>query len=343
MKKHYTNLIVGGGPAGLYMAWRMSQQNIDDIAICEWSPVRVGGRIYTKTFEGGEFVELGGMRFSNKHYVLKEVISQLALNDHVVPFEMTTDRLYYLRGDHLNQSEIPKKSLPYKTEFSKYLPDELFKNIEKQVTDNKSPKTRAEWFDFFDNWTIPSSFKSKVYKQGDFIGNIGYWNLMFDQLGSEGFLYAADAGGYSSNVINSNAAYAIYSNSEFDLDQSYERLDQGYSLLFNTLEKECIKKSVVINKGQRLNEFCWNSNTKKFHCTFIEYDQNGGQTGIKTEVTSDKLLLCMPRHSLELIQENDVSGDSWPINKPRKVLKNSKVQYYIESVIQQPSYKIALM
>src|SRR6202041_4123369 len=81
---------------------------------------------------------------------------------------------------------------------------------------------------------------SSVYQKGDALKNIGYWNLMFDQLGSEGFGYTADGNGYTSNVINWNAAVAIQSNDEFTPGSQYKTLTKGYSYMFNKLFDEIV-------------------------------------------------------------------------------------------------------
>jgi hypothetical protein len=52
--------------------------------------------------------------------------------------------------------------------------------------------------------------------------DIGYWDLMFDQLGPEGFSYTADGNGYTSNVINWNSAVAIDANNEFVSGNEYK-------------------------------------------------------------------------------------------------------------------------
>ena len=42
-----------------------------------------------------------------------------------------------------------------------------------------------------------------IFKKGQKLKDIGYWNLAYDVLGQEGFSYLADGNGYSSNVVNS--------------------------------------------------------------------------------------------------------------------------------------------
>ncbi|KAK7590785.1 hypothetical protein V9T40_002398 [Parthenolecanium corni] len=347
--KHYNNLIVGGGPAGLYTAWRLSSKSgrpNESTAIFEWSAKRLGGRIFTKTFQYGQHLELGGMRFTEEHKVLQKVLTMLNLTHHIVNFTMTSDRLYYIRGEHIYGSRISYRGVPYKTdvpEYSRMDPTQLFEKIADRVIGGNQPGNAEEWCRFYDNATLPSSFNSTIYKAGDVIGNIGYWNLLMDQLGSEAFQYLADAGGYTANVINQNAAQAVHRNSEFGNGVKFKTLDRGYSLLIDKLANESLKQSVKIFRGQRLTHFHWDAKVKKFYSTFVQYDENGTSTSNQTVVTSDTLFLCMPKNSIDLIHENDVANSSsWP-HSELKVLKNSRGKYFIESIIQQPAYKIGLL
>lgn len=76
--------------------------------------------------------------------------------------------------------------------------------------------TRRQWGTFYRDGVIKvHTGDASVYQKGDKLKDIGYWNLMYDQLGSEGYKYAADGNGYSSNVINWNSAYAFQANNEF--------------------------------------------------------------------------------------------------------------------------------
>ena len=95
-------IIAGAGPAGLYTAYRLlssgSLQEGDNLALLEWNPGRVGGRIHSYYFQdaSGQYVEAGGMRFSieknfpdtiqNGHVLLQNLIVTLNMVGDVVPF-----------------------------------------------------------------------------------------------------------------------------------------------------------------------------------------------------------------------------------------------------------------
>ena len=99
---------------------------------------------------------------------------------------------------------------------------------------------------------------------------------MYDQLGSEGYNYAADGNGYSSNVINSNTAVDINSNNEFAPGSQYKTLSIGYSGMFNYLFEDiknmCKAKGIQFkyHPDTRLHSILWKN--KKAHFTVATRD-----------------------------------------------------------------------
>jgi monoamine oxidase len=79
----YHTVIVGGGIAGLYTAYRLLKRSPTmRIFIIEKSP-DVGGRVYTYDGFKGAMVEAGAGRFSNHHVRLRKLIRELGLEKHV--------------------------------------------------------------------------------------------------------------------------------------------------------------------------------------------------------------------------------------------------------------------
>ena len=73
-------IVVGGGPGGLYTAWRLltdPNSTFSSVTILEMSNERVGGRIFTQTFQNSNYVDLGGMRFANTQQVINKVIERI--------------------------------------------------------------------------------------------------------------------------------------------------------------------------------------------------------------------------------------------------------------------------
>ena len=99
-----------------------------------------------------------------------------------------------------------------------------------------SPTTRLGWCEFYQKGRLTNEpGNQSVFENGQLVKNIGYWNLMFDQLGSEGYNYTSDANGYTSNVINWNSADAFNANNEFAPGNQYRTLKHGYSSMFTAL------------------------------------------------------------------------------------------------------------
>ncbi len=123
-------VIVGAGASGLFTAWRLFDSGKigpgDTVRLYEWSNEHVGGRIHTYDFPqgSGQYIEAGSMRFATDvvdgqivggHVLLQNLIHDLGLDPLVVDFIESADRLYYLRGENIWESDIPKSgsTLPY--------------------------------------------------------------------------------------------------------------------------------------------------------------------------------------------------------------------------------------
>ena len=192
--------------------------------------------------------------------------------------------------------------------------------------------SRADWCKFFASGTVPPAYGTTVFPAGTKVQNIGYWNLLYDQFGDEGFDYAADGAGYTSNVINWNSADAMQANNDYSSSTSYCRLDGGYGQLFTKLAA-AVEFLAARYPGSgifydynatRLTEFPDGQTS----CVFAR--SNGGQQ----VVTADYLFLAMPRKSLELIAQDCES--SYMLNKPA-------VKYFLQSSIDQPAVKIVML
>ncbi len=247
--------IFGAGPAGLYTAWRLVTGGKavagDTVELIEWgdyafdgpgSGTRLpAGRIVTHFCDDDptqSYVEAGGMRFiewdgTQGHQLVTLTINKLGLGPKVVPFNTTTDPLLYLRGEHIYQKNLAAQNAPYNTPGNNAAPAaQLFANISDLITGTPAPATRTAQCQFYGNGTLPPTFNSFVYAPGSTAGNIGYWNIFYDQAGNEGYEYASDAGGYTSNVINWNAANAAVYNSESAPGGQFKTVQGGYSQVF---------------------------------------------------------------------------------------------------------------
>ena len=271
-----TYSIFGAGAAGLYTAWRLlgggsakdhkdnpkALNSGDTLELYDWGKYdfnkqnagtrAAGARVCTWHYENdpsASYLEVGGMRYSEwngkaeggGHRLVTTVIQKLGLDKDSVPFNESTNPLYYLRAKNMYLQDITASNpAPYNV--NNYgatdSPDNSFGTIQDiAMTPEKAKKmTRTDWCKFYKEGTIQVELgDSSIYKKGDKLSDIGYWDLMFDQLGSEGYQYTADGNGYTSNVINWNAADAIQSNNEFTPGTEYKTLKTGYSSMFVAL------------------------------------------------------------------------------------------------------------
>ncbi|GAB4213891.1 MAG: hypothetical protein OHK0022_51630 [Roseiflexaceae bacterium] len=359
-------VIVGAGPAGLYTAYRLltdgNLQTGDTVQVYEWSQ-RPGGRIYTYTFPDniatdGLYCEVGGMRFAvdpnfftniadvtEGHVLVQNMIATLGLQSKVVPFVESPERMYYLRGTNIYENQITSLSnLPY------YFNQEFIGFVQDQVQQppytadailgaiagafapglGESNSYRSQWCNYFASGAVDAGWGTPVFPPGTLVQNMGYWNLLYDQLGDEGFDYVADANGYTSNVINWNSADAMQANNDYGSGVGYYRLDGGYSILFEQLAEavtglmQDFPGSGIFYGQQltRLEEATDNTTS----CLF-----NNDQS---SPVVADQLFLAMPRRSLELV----AAGCD-----PDYLLNQPDVKFYLESSINQPSVKAVLV
>jgi hypothetical protein len=371
-------------------------QPYDTVQIFEWSH-RPGGRIFTYNFpdqpewnEQGLYVELGGMRFAadasfpnlpanncEGHVLVQSMILQLGLQEKVRDFGQSSNRLYYLRGNNVYEDNLTPQAthqLPYGFnkqffDFISQIPQKpnpnaiTADNILGQIATNFAPNlsssnaARRQWCDYYANGTVPAESATLAFPAGTPIRDMGYWNLLYDQLGDEGFDYSADGTGYTSNVINWNSADAMQANNDYGSSTSYKRIDGGYGVLFDALAAAIEKTGEqggaqtggvrhpgggqpprelppttspigTISYGQRLTSLEESADGTQTHCTFID------EHGVQQSVTADYLFLAMPRRSLEIVAEG--CSENYMLNQ-------EAVKLWLESSIDQPAIKTIMV
>jgi hypothetical protein len=378
---HKTYSIFGAGAAGLYTAWRLLDGKTsgaknkskqlgegDTLELYDWGKYDFskanpgsrapGARVCTWHYKGDKnssYLELGGMRYSDwngkdgaeneGHRLVTTVIKELDLKKYSVPFNESTNPLFYLRTKNMYLNSITSSNpAPYYVDHfgAATSPDNGFSVIQDlAMTPAKAKKiTRAQWCEFYNKGTISVELQdSSVFKKGDRMTDIGYWDLMFDQLGPEGFSYTADGNGYTSNVINWNSAVAIDANNEFVPGNEYKTLTTGYSSIFTAL----FAAAVQLAKKKGVN-FKYHPNTrlhsilkidKTIHYSIATRENPNKKSG---SGTTDAAWLAMPRYALDLVAQ----ATRYESHDGLDVLNHRKVQLYLESAIMQPSYKVGM-
>jgi hypothetical protein len=379
--KNKTYSIFGAGAAGLYTAWRLLDgkptstndqakqlSKGDTLELYDWGKYdfskeapgtrAAGARVCTwhyKNDKKNSYLELGGMRYSDwngkddaaseGHRLVTTVIEQLGLKKYSVPFNESTNPLFYLRTKNMYLNDITSSNpAPYNVDHfgAATSPDNGFSVIQDlAMTPAEAQKiTRAQWCEFYQKGTISVALpESSVYNKGDRMTDIGYWDLMFDQLGPEGFSYTADGNGYTSNIINWNSAVAVQANNEFTPGNEYKTLTTGYSSMFNALFGTIVK----LAKKKGVN-FKYHPNTrlhailqfdKVIHYSIATHENPNKKSG---SGTTDAAWLAMPRYAIDLVAQ----ATRYENHQGLDVLNHRKVQLYLESAIMQPSYKVGM-
>lgn len=384
MMNHKTYSIFGAGASGLYTAWRLLNGKVtqesfkaaqltagDTLELFDWGKYDFsdktpgtrapGARVCTwhyRNDKNNSYLELGGMRYSEwdstapnandgltgGHRIVTTVIQQLGLDKHAVPFNESTNPLFYLRTKNMFLNDFSSSHpAPYNADHygAAAQPDQGFSIVESlAVTATSGPQTRAQWDTFYNTGTITATLPdTSVFQKGDPLKGIGYWNLMYDQLGSEGYNYSADGNGYTSNVINWNAAVAMQANNEFTPGTQYKTLTMGYSGMFTSLfaaiEKLAAEKGVHLKYKPNTRLHSVLEKDGVIHYSYATRENPWKKAGSHTTAAA---WLAMPRYAIELVAQATRYANQDGLD----VLNGERVTLYLESAIMQPSYKVGM-
>ena len=329
--------IVGGGVAGAYTAWRLQRENgaKQSIALFEYSN-RIGGKLYTVTLPGQPHVkaEVGGMRYiPDQHIIVASLIDHLKLKTKDFPMGAPPPvgancNLFYLRGKHLRLNELADPSkVPYNLAWSERGLGPT--NLQIQIMNHIYPR--------FGDLSLCEQMKIKVFDRP--IWKYGFWDLLFRVLSNEGYQFMRDAGGYDANVANANAVTQLPA-TEYGDNTKFLTLRDGYDQLPITLAREFNRgfpgvtprgKRVFMN--YRLAEILLGKGDYRYTLVFEPTRTTERKTTIKEgakqlQVRAKKVILAMPRRSLELIR-SEFFEDGW-------------LKAHIPSVLRQSAFKLFL-
>ncbi|QNM97068.1 flavin monoamine oxidase family protein [Chitinimonas koreensis] len=311
--------VVGGGVSGTYSAWRLQAARGAEqrIALFEYSD-RIGGRLFSKTLPGlpNVVAELGGMRYiPTSHIMVANLVTHLDLPTKNFPMGAPApvgakNNLFYLRGQYLRYRELsdPAK-VPYKLDWSEqgYGPEDLQVKVMNYLCPN------------FANMSLCEQMNVKVF--GKEIWKYGFWDLLYRVLSNEGYQFMKDAGGYEANVANASAVTQLPA-TEYSDETVFLTLRHGFQALPLTLAKHFAELPGVldgkarVHMNQRLAEIRIDDGADyRYTLVFRPTVSENGKTrdvedGEETVVRAKKLILGMPRRSLELIK-SDFFDDPW--------------------------------
>lgn len=359
-------------PAGRIASYNYDPENLKS------SYLEVGGMRYLPwgpTDKSTKYSPISGG--PDGHKLVTLTIKALAMTDEVIPFKTTNDPLFYLRGFHFYQDDLNKPLkearsagnavqvdekgfysgpftndqgvvvAPYHTPANTGAPSALFTDTSEGIMSGNKLDTRAKQCAFYSKGTLPSNFENPIFAPETTVSNIGYWNIFYSMAGNEGFQYAADAGGYSSNVINWNTANAVVYNGEFAPDGSFATLKTGYSSLFEELYDKIVdlaaQKGVNFDLQQKTRlHSIWNdvSGSVPKPCYHLATADNPDAPIAGEPESADYIFLAMPPESLKLVSQATQYLPKDP--KRHYFMNDGAVQTAMESVILQPSYKVGM-
>jgi monoamine oxidase len=315
--------IVGAGVSGLYTAWRLLMDNPKlSIRIYELSE-RIGGRLLSvqPPRMPHVFVELGGMRYTSQQYLVRALVeNKLKLPTRPL-YSGQPENFAYLRGKLLRQSELADNTkIPYNLrpiEQGKD-PSTLMAFAIDQIVPNASSLTPEQWKDVIEHFRF----------EGKPLWDWGLWGLMLRTISGEAYDFIRAAGGYDTIISAWNAADKMPWNlGDFGRDVQYHALVNGYESLPMTIYQEVLKLKGEVVFEHRLKSFDVGSEKGENLVTM----QMSNSKGIQS-IQAKKLVLAMPRRSIELIEQSGV------VLNP----DNREVQSLLRTVTPIPLFKLAI-
>ncbi len=325
--------VVGAGCAGVYAAWRLKQKYPKQrIALFEYSN-RIGGRLYSLPLPGMPHVnaELGGMRYiPDTQTFVRELIENQGLPTREFPMGAPDDpggenNLVYLRRRLMRARDLTDPALvPYLLNPTEQgmNPDQLQRYVMDSLVPHADKLTADQWNE------VEVFNGEKLYKTG-------FWNLLYRVLTSEAYQFMDDAGGYYTNVANSNSVLSLPV-FEFGPKVKYRTLVAGYEALPRAVGQAFIDIEGDFHPNCRLDTLARHGDGYALLFVRTATDASG-RTNARTipgpketlKVSAQKVVLAMPRRSLELVR--------WD-----PLIQDQSVREMINAVISQAAFKIFL-
>lgn len=355
--------IVGAGVSGLYSAYRLmnnaaAKGSSQKVHIFEMGQ-RIGGRLFSVTLpKMNVSAELGGMRYLDSQQIVTQLIENV-FKDDLTPIDFpmgdNSNLFVYLRKQRLIADQWQKEQRHGRKLQTRYYlneqdegfsADQLFNKVVYEVlmADPKfvssplskkvsNPKPYTYRFELTsEDWdqikpTLTYCFEGPY--NGSKVNDLGFWNLIKDRVSEEGYTFLAQAGGYYSNTINWNAAEAFpYMVGDFsDAGVTYKTIKGGYDLIAYALAYHYLElpDTTIWSENKLVTFKKAETGDKKYQLTFLNI-----ASGKSWNVFANKIILAMPRKSLELIDQDCF------------FFKDKTLQEQMEAVIMEPSFKIIM-
>ena len=310
MKSHiFDTVVVGGGVAGAYAAWRLARAGVRSVGLFEYSD-RIGGRLKSLEIPGVRSkAELGGMRFLSSHRRVGKLVERFGLPvEELAVSDPGGRNLYYLRGRHFCERDWRDPA---------FVPPYQLDRFEKA----RSPSN------------LLHSVALKYQDRSQELGGIGFWNLLLDEYSDEAYRLIQDAGGYDTIVSNWSAAEAIpFLIADFAPGLRYMKLVDGFESLPRTLAERFQNAGGLVRLSHRLHRIDYEEADAMFKLVFDTSQQNRARrapTGDSTTlIAAKRVVLAMPRRSIELLHPESI------------LFREPEFEDAIRAVLPQPAFKL---
>jgi hypothetical protein len=194
----------------------------------------------------------------------------------------------------------------------------------------------------FGNLSLCEQMKIQAFGQP--VYKFGFWNLLFRMLSNEGYKFMKDAGGYEANVSNACAVTQLPA-TEYGNNTEFLTLREGFQQLPLTLAKRFEEAPGVLPQAERLQinwrlvrielgegeypyTLYFEPTTTEKYVTRARRDSGDDLTPEALVVHSKKVILAMPRRSLELI-ESSFFNHPWLKENLPSVLVQSAMKLFL--------------
>ncbi|WP_179332594.1 flavin monoamine oxidase family protein [Streptomyces sp. Tue6028] len=302
--------VIGAGVSGAYAAWRLLGPEAERssalkklrrsgrgplrVHLFEGSE-RVGGRLFSVTPPGMPHLhaELGGMRYLDNQPVVADLVDHLGLPTDPFPVD-EPQNLVYLRRHRFTQAQWNDPTVvPYDlpAAIRGKSPDDALVSVIERFVPGAAGMNQKAW----------DKIKPTASADGRHLYDIGFWNLLLDAVGQEGWSFLRDGFGYGSVVANVNSIEAMEA-SVADFVGSpapqYLLLRNGYQ----TVPEELVRRFEAEGGTVHLHHQVRRIDRETVHGEdVLTLALSVWPTGRPLTVRARHVVLAMPQRSIELL------------------------------------------